>query len=177
MHIPYHTIQGLPIRCPTAALQSLIGSCSISSYISQRQLAFINSIVNMEASDLPKQLLEARVRNPRATVTRGNLLDELCLPSIKQLLSTPYNKETWKRSIKRLLNIRAYISMQDQCEKYPLGDCALLIGRPAQHWTVTLHARHPCNPQEQLSDPPSSRVRRARSECQSFPMEERSQST
>ena len=92
----------------------------------------------MEASDLPKQLLEARVRNPRATVTRGNLLDELCLPSIKQLLSTPYNKETWKRSIKRLLNIRAYISMQDQCEKYPLGDCALPIGRPAQHWTVTL---------------------------------------
>ena len=53
------TIQGLPIRCPTAALQSLIGSRSISSYISQRQMAFINSIVNMEASDLPKQLLEA----------------------------------------------------------------------------------------------------------------------
>ena len=103
------TIQGLPIRCPVAALQSLIGSHSISSYISQRQLAFINSIINMQASDLPKQLLEARVINPRAkgiTVTWGNLLDELCLPSIKQLLSTPRNKETWKRSIKRLLNIR-----------------------------------------------------------------------
>ena len=54
------TIQGLPIRCPAAALQSLIGSLSISSYISQRQLAFINSI-NMEASDLPKQLLEAEL--------------------------------------------------------------------------------------------------------------------
>ena len=93
------TIQGLPIRCPAAALQSLIGSRSISSYISQRQLAFINSIINMQASDLTKQLLKARVGNPRAkgiTVTWGNLLDELCLPSIKQLLSTSCNKETWK---------------------------------------------------------------------------------
>ena len=46
------TIQGLPIRCPEAALRSLIGSHSISSYISQQQLAFINSIINMQASDL-----------------------------------------------------------------------------------------------------------------------------
>ena len=60
------TIQGLPIRCSASALQSLIGSRSISSYISQRQLAFINSIINMQASDLSKQLLEARVGNPRA---------------------------------------------------------------------------------------------------------------
>ena len=117
------TIQGLPISCPAAALQSLIGSRSISSYISQRQLAFIYSIINMQASDLPKQLLEASVGNPRAngiTVTWGNLLDELCLPSIKQLLSTSCNKETWKRSTKQFLNIRAYIAMQNQCEKYPL---------------------------------------------------------
>ena len=33
-HKILRTIQGLPIRCPAAALQSLIGSCSISSYIS-----------------------------------------------------------------------------------------------------------------------------------------------
>ena len=29
--------------------------------------------------------------------------------------------------------------MQHQCENYPLGDCALPIGRPAPHWTITLH--------------------------------------
>ena len=60
------------------------------------------------ASDLPKQLLEARVVDPGAKgiiVTWGNLLDELSLPSIKQLFSTPRNKETWKRSVKWLLNI------------------------------------------------------------------------
>ena len=113
-HKILRTIQGLPIRCPAAALQSLIGSRSISSYISQRQLAFTNSIINMQASDLPKWLLETRVGNPRAkriTVTWKNLLDELCLPSIKQLLSTSGHKEIWKRSVKRLLNIQAYITM------------------------------------------------------------------
>ena len=145
------TIQGLPIRCPAAALQSLIGSHSISSYISQRQLAFINSIINMEASDLPKQLLEARIVNPRAkgiTVTWGNLLDELCLSSIKQLLSLSCNKGAWKRSVKRLLNIRAYITAQDQHEEYPLSDCDLPIGKPAPH-TGLSPPRHPRNPQEQ----------------------------
>ena len=39
------TIQGLPTRCLTTALQSLIDSRPISSFISQRQLAFINSII------------------------------------------------------------------------------------------------------------------------------------
>ena len=56
----------------------------------------------MEDSDLPKQVFEARVVNPRAkeiTVTWGNLLDELCLPSIKHLISTPHNKEAWKCSV------------------------------------------------------------------------------
>ena len=129
------TIQGLPIRCPAAALQSLIGFHFI---LHLPTTAGFHKFHHQHAS---QQLLEARVVNPRAkgiTVNWGNLLDELCLPSIKQLLSTPRNKETWKRSIKRLLNIRAYITMQDQCERYPLGDCDLPIGRLVPHWTVTL---------------------------------------
>ena len=77
------TIQGLPTRCPTTALQSLIGSRSITSFISQRQLTFINSIFNMQSSDLPKQILEVRIANPNAkgiTATWKNLVDKLCLP-------------------------------------------------------------------------------------------------
>ena len=58
-----HTIQVLPTRCPTTALQSLIGS---RSFISQRQLTFINSIINMQSSDHPKQILEVRIANPNA---------------------------------------------------------------------------------------------------------------
>ena len=36
------TIQGLPTRCPSVALTSLLGSRDISSFISQQQLTFIN---------------------------------------------------------------------------------------------------------------------------------------
>ena len=68
-HKILHTIQGLPIRCPVAALQSLIGCCSISSYISHWQLAF-----NMQASDFAKQPLEGSVVNPRAKRITATLI-------------------------------------------------------------------------------------------------------
>ena len=53
------TIQGLPTRCPLTALRNLLGSRSISSFIAQRQLAFINSIATMDSSALPHRLLES----------------------------------------------------------------------------------------------------------------------
>ena len=61
-----HTIQGLPTRRATTALQSLISTCYISSYISQRLLAFINSIINMKPGDLRKQMLEVRITHSNA---------------------------------------------------------------------------------------------------------------
>ena len=62
------TIQGLklPTRCPTTALQSLIGSRSIQSFIAKRQVIFMNSIISMQSSDLPKQVFEVRNANPNA---------------------------------------------------------------------------------------------------------------
>ena len=50
------TIQGLSIRCPAATLHAESDWFLfhlILGYMSQRQLAFINSIINMQASDLP----------------------------------------------------------------------------------------------------------------------------
>ena len=44
-------IQGLPVRCPTVALSSLLGSRDISSFILQQQLTFINSITSMSTTD------------------------------------------------------------------------------------------------------------------------------
>ena len=58
----------------------------------------------------------------------------------------PHHKESWKCSIKRLLDIQAYISIQHQCKNYPLSDCTLPIGRPAPHWSITLHVTYAtCN--------------------------------
>ena len=58
------TIQGLPVRCPSVALTSLLGSRDISSLISQQQLTFINSITSMSTTDLPRLILERRLSNP-----------------------------------------------------------------------------------------------------------------
>lgn len=58
----------------------------------------------------------------------------------------PHHKESWKCSIKRLLDIQAYISIQHPCENYPLSDCTLPIGRPAPYWSITLHVTYAtCN--------------------------------
>lgn len=93
----------------------------------------MESIINMQAGDLPKQIA-VKITNPNAKgmiATWKDLVNKLGLPSIEQPFKTPHNKESWKRSIKCLLDVEAYISMQQQCENYSLGNCAFLIGRLA----------------------------------------------
>ena len=84
------TIQGLPVRCPSAALTSLLGSRDISSFILQQQLTFINSITSMSTTDLPRLILE-RLSNPSLSgiiPLWQRLLDNLNLPSLNSLSST-----------------------------------------------------------------------------------------
>ena len=95
------TIQGLPVRCPSVALSSLLGSRDISSFISQQQLTFITSIVSMSTNDLPRLILEQRLTNPSLSgiiPLWQQLLDKLCLPSFEQLISTQRGKASWKNS-------------------------------------------------------------------------------
>ena len=69
------TIQGLPIRCPSIALTSLLGSRDISSFISQQQLTFINSITSMSSTDLPRLILQQRLlphRSPGSSPDGNN---------------------------------------------------------------------------------------------------------
>ncbi len=116
------TIQGLPIRCPSKAFTSLLGSRDISSFISQRHLIFINSIAAMTSDDLPRQVLVARLANPSLSgiiPLWNQLLDSLNLPSIEELLSSPKPKHSWKSSIKRLLNSEQYVSLTEDCANYP----------------------------------------------------------
>ena len=88
----------------------------------------------MQAGDLPKQIV-VKITNPNANgmiATWKDLVNKLGLPSIEQPFKTPHNKQSWKRSIKCLLDVEAYISMQQQCENYFLGNCAFPIGRLAR---------------------------------------------
>ena len=63
------TIQGLPTRCPLSALRNLLGSRSLSSFISHRQQAFVNSITIMDSSAL----------HPEASGTLGQLQPDFWL--------------------------------------------------------------------------------------------------
>ena len=138
------TIQGLPVRCPSVALTSLLGSRDISSFISQQQLTFINSIASMSTTDLPRLILEQRLTNPLLSgiiPLWQQLLDNLHLQSLEQLISTPRDKVSWKNSNKRLLNINHYIALTEECPDYPIGYCDLPLGKPSHHWSSTLHDR------------------------------------
>ena len=104
------TAQGLPTRCPNAAVYSLIGSRSIESFIQQRQLSFINSISSLDNDALPKCLLQERLSTSSAKgliPAYRHLLEDLRLPSISQLLTQPPKLESWKSSTKKLLNFKA----------------------------------------------------------------------
>ena len=110
------TIQALPVRCPSVALTSLLGSRDISFFISQQQLTFMNSITSMSTTDLPRLILEQRLSNPSLSVMIPlwqQLLDNLNLPFLEQLISIPRDKVSWKNSSKRLLNINHYIALTE----------------------------------------------------------------
>ena len=63
------TIQGLPIRCSSLALQILVGLPSVSSIIFQRQLAFLHSFSARSPNTLPLQLMLLRLSSlPRKSL-------------------------------------------------------------------------------------------------------------
>ena len=122
------TIHSLPVRCPSVALSSLLGSRDISSYILQQQLFFINSITSMSTTDLPRLILEQRLTNRLLSgiiPLWQQLLDKFRLPSLEQLISTQRRKASWKNSSKRLLNINHCIAVTEECPDYPIGYCDL----------------------------------------------------
>ena len=139
------TIQGLPTRCPLPALRNLLGSQCVSSYIAQRQLAFVNSIATMNPSALPRRLLEYRIScNPTSGCIPewSKLLSSLNLPSIIELLHCQRTHSSWKISTRRLLSIQSNLSLTNECSNLPIGLCDLPLGKPAPHWAATLADIH-----------------------------------
>ena len=163
------TIQGLPTRCPSIALTSLLGWKDISSFTSQQQLTFItfiNSITSMPCTALPREMLESRLTSPSlsgVTPLWQKLLDNLHLPSIEQLLTNPNHKQLWKNSIKRLLNIKQFILLTEECPGYPIAFCSLPF--PAMVLNITHHH------QIQFSNQAASRIRWLGNRCLKVPLQ------
>ena len=123
-----HTIQGLPIHYHSSYLTSMIGSTTIESVILQHKLNFINSIVDLDETSLPKRLLSRRIQDPQAKGLVPDLeatLDRLNLPSISTL-NNPVKPASRKRSIKKQLGTKAYLDFLEVCQDC-LSECEIKI--------------------------------------------------
>ena len=89
----------------------------------------------------PTWLLTARIRNASAKgliPSLEDILEQHNLPDISFLLGSRVKPAPWKKSIKKQLNIKTYLKFLTDCEDYYISGCDLKLGRPLQHWTVTL---------------------------------------
>ena len=125
-----HTIQGLPLCCPSILLTKLLGISSINDLISQRSLGFITATVNLPADSLARKVLVARASSPHAkgVVKRyRELLSRSNLPEITTLLNT-----------KRNLALRAHVQFLETQDSSFFGSCDLKLHRPAPYWKMTV---------------------------------------
>ena len=134
------TIQGLPIRCNTSAVLSLLGSTCMYSLVQQRQLTFVHSLSSMANDALPKKIFLARVS---ASAKKGSipvwseLLHSLDLPELHQLAESPWSRESWKKFIKCLLKTNSLMTHQLDFTHLPISQCSFELGKPLPHWSVS----------------------------------------
>ena len=134
------TIQGLPLRCHSKALQCSMGVPSISSLICQRRLNFLHSLSVLPPHSLPLLVFKKRLTNsPRKGTLPifSALVNSLELPSLPAILNGEWSKRAWKRWVKNLTLSAEYSSFLDQCDHLPLTNCSLRMGKPIPHWSAT----------------------------------------
>ena len=135
------TIQGLPIRCHSASLTTLLGVQDIQTLIQQRQLNFIVSVANLDPDALPRMLLCARSASSTAKgITRHyqQILSDFNLPGLSSLLSEPPKGSPWKAFIKKHLGLTSYLTFLEECNDCYASQCAFKPHCPAPHWKVTI---------------------------------------
>ena len=133
------TVQGLPVRCKSSLLTSLLGSLPIEDLVIQRKLSFVISLVNLDDSCLPKQVLYARCSSSdKLLLSYNNMLGKLNLPNLKSLLTSAYSSRAWKCSVKKQLLINSLLQLPDNCQAYPIADCDFKLERPLHQWQVGL---------------------------------------
>ena len=138
------TIQGLPTRCPSLALTSLIGSLGISSLVDCRQLCFVNSIACMSSEDLPKRVMLERLLADSPSglqKTWSTLVTTRCYPSLSSMISNGKMKESFKAAAKKSMLICQYINMTDSCSNLPISSLPAHLGRPSLLWSCCLTDR------------------------------------
>ena len=117
----------------------------IQRLVVARQLSFVNSFTCMDVSDLPKQVLLAKVN---ASASSGNTqvwessLADFNLPDVNSLISTGgKNQPSWKRHIRKQISISQHLDLVDLCDTYPVSDLSLKLCKPCQIWSSTRKCR------------------------------------
>ncbi len=137
------TIQGLPTsyRCPSIALNCLLGIVPVSKSIDSRKLNFLFSILNLNPSSLARIILLERLadHSPSSIIhSWTQLLDEYAVPTIHDLLNDlPCSKLAWKNAI---MTSQQQTQLQQQCGSILLKKCSsnyVTQGRICPLWMIT----------------------------------------
>ena len=135
------TIQGVPIRCHSASLTTLLGFQDIQTLVQRIQLNFIASVANLDPNALPRKLQCARSASSTAQgITRQyhQVLSNLNLPGLSSLLFKPPKCSSWKAFIKKHLGLTSYLTFLTECNGCYASQCAFKPHHPAPHWKVTI---------------------------------------
>lgn len=118
------TIQGLPLRCNSLALQCLMGTVSITSLIHQRQLNFALSFRSLPLDSPHRLVFEALICHPPSKGFIPTLLSTLShygLPSPSSIIDMTCSKPAWKRLIGKCILVYEFLSFSDTCDTIPLS--------------------------------------------------------
>ena len=134
------TIQGLPLRCNSLALQWLMGTVSITSLIHQKQLNFVLSFESLPLDSPHRLVFHALISNPPPKgfiPTISSILTNYGLPSLNSILDMSCSDPAWKWLIKKCILFSDFLSFSGACDTIPLSRCDINIGKPISHWQVT----------------------------------------
>ena len=134
------TIQGLPLRCNSLALQCLMGTVSITSLIHQRQLNFVLSFRSLPLDSPHRLVFQALICHPPSKGFNPTLLSTLShydLPSPSSIIDMTCSKPAWKRLIGKCILVYEFLSFSDTCDTIPLSRCDINLGKPIPHWQIT----------------------------------------
>jgi len=135
------TIQGLPIRCHSASLTTLLGVQDIQTLVQQRQLNFIVSVAYLDPDALPRKILCARSASSTAkgiTSQYHQVHSNLNFSGLSSLLSEPPKCSSWKAFIKKHLGLTSYLTFLEECNNCYASQYAFKPHHPAPHWKVTI---------------------------------------
>ncbi len=101
-------ISGLPIRAPSVAIHSLLGTLPVDLLVYKAQLSLLHMILSLPDKATSKCILLSRLSNPLVKGFCKNIQETLAvleLPSVDDLIRDLPSKICWKAYVKSILHL------------------------------------------------------------------------